>query len=63
MCLSRPKLSAADITADPQDLVDPRGLLMVKGWTRGFAAWVVMVSMYDKPEIYEAWAREQLHGV
>jgi len=63
MCSARPKLSAADVTADPKDLVDPMGLLIVKGWTRAFSAWVVRVSMYDKTEIYEAWAREQLHDV
>ena len=62
MCAARPKFSAAEVTGDPKDLVDPMGLLLVKGWTRSFAAWVVMVSMYDNSEIYEAWAREPLHG-
>ena len=41
MCTKKPNLTAMDVTADG-------------GWTRSFAAWVVMVAMYESEEIFQA---------
>ena len=53
---SRPKLSVSDILPDGirSDVYPPMGLLMVKGWTRCFAALCVMAHCFEEAEFYKA---------
>ncbi len=56
MCTKKPNFKATDVTGDgnAKSLVAPMSLLIVKGWTRSFAAWVVMVAMYESEAILQA---------
>ena len=52
----KPNFKATDVTGDgnAKSLVAPMSLLIAKGWTRSFAAWVVMVAMYESEAILQA---------
>ena len=55
MMTTRPSLSAADVSPCLQhNLINPCGLMIVKGWTRCFAAMTVMLACYENLELYEA---------
>ena len=55
MMTKRTSLTAADVSScAQQNLVNPGGLMFVKGWTRSFAAMCVMLACYENSDLYQA---------
>ena len=47
-----------EVTPESHGLVAPSSIFYVKGWTRSFCAWVVMLCSYESPEFLAVWPRE-----
>ena len=56
------RIRTDELAPESHGLVAPNSIFYVKGWTRSFCAWVVMLCSYECPQFLAAWPREcQLH--
>ena len=59
----KPSIRTDELAPESHGLMAPGTVFYVKGWTRSYCAWVVMLCAYDCPEFLAAWPRDlQMHS-
>lgn len=53
-CMSRTSLKASDVSSEFPEIVQPMGVLMVKGWTRGLALQIILMAAFDDDSFLQA---------
>ena len=52
--MSRTSLKASDVSSEFPEIVQPMGVLMVKGWTRGLALQIILMAAFDDDSFLQA---------
>ena len=46
-CMSRTSLKASGVSSELPEIIQPMGVLMVKGWTRGLALQIILMAAFE----------------
>ena len=62
-CMSRTSLKASDVSSELSEIIQPMGVLMVKGWTRGLALQIILMAAFEDDSFLQARLFAIIHVV
>lgn len=62
-CMSRTSLKASDVSSELSEIIQPMGVLMVKGWTRGLALQTILMAAFEDDSFLQARLFAIIHVV
>lgn len=54
----KPSIRTDDFAPESHGLLAPGSIFYVKGWTRSYCAWVVLLCAHERPDFLATWPLE-----